>query len=297
MVFLAKPRSRLSVVITALFILAMSGCSNLSSFLFYPHKGHYQTPDALDLAYERIVLNSEGYALENWLVKSQQAARATILYLHGNGENMSTHINSVAWLTNHQFDVFLLDYRGYGKSGGESTLRSALFDINQAHLWLSTQTDKPLVILGQSMGGALGIAYTGIIGDYAQEGRREFSALISESAPASWPQVAREAMRKHWLTWLIQAPASLIESDYDAEAHIANIQRMPVLLMHSKGDSIVDFKHYEQLAAAMTRPNYSPALHETTGGHTQGFADERTRAVFLDFVNNALTRAIEENEE
>jgi len=270
-------------LLLSLIYIFMSGCTSLSSLLFYPKKNYYYTPEKLGLSAERIsITTSDGELLANWLLKSPIEPKGTILFLHGNGENISTHIRSVAWLPQQGYEVFLLDYRGYGKSTGDSTLPSALSDIQDAHRWLSnrlksTQSITPLFIFGQSLGGALAITYTA---NYQQE-FREIEALITESAPASWPQIAREAMRSHWLTWLLQIPASLIPGEYDPEDQIANITNIPMLLMHSQEDAVVGFHHGEQL---FEKANGSAIWLETTGGHIAGLNDKNIRKSFLAFL-------------
>jgi hypothetical protein len=273
-------------------LLASNACTNLTSLLFYPHTGYYQTPKSLELDYQTISIETDtGERLQSWLINpkqkgtsAQRPAKAYILYLHGNGENISTHINSVAWLSLQGYGIFLLDYRGYGLSQGHSTLSTAVEDIGLAHQWLSDNTREPLIILGQSMGGALAITYT----DLSSPTLRPFLALISESAPASWPQIAREVMQRHWITWLLQAPASLMTSQYDAEDHIASLN-LPMLLIHSKEDPIVPYHHLQQLIEAYEYNDKKVALAmPVSGGHTQAFAKPENRDALLDFLDKVL---------
>jgi len=294
---LAHNISSIPIRLLLIFALITSvGCSNLSSFLFFPHQQYYKTPNDLNVEYETVTLESEGFKLVNWLIKPSkgQSPKGTILYLHGNGENISTHINSVAWLTKFGYEVFLLDYRGYGLSEGGSTLRSAFIDIQSAHRWISTRlagSEQSFFVFGQSMGGALAITYAANI-NKTDEDLRTINALISESAPANWPQVAREAMRKHWLTWLVQVPASLIESDYNPEKHISELKQTAILLMHSKNDPVVDYRHFTQLEAIAKQNDLNITSYQTLGLHTQGLAYEKARKTVLNFLaSNSGTNA------
>jgi len=273
----------LLVLLLSFGSIFMSGCTSLSTLLFYPKKHYVYTPEKLGLSAERIsITTSDGETLVSWLLKSPIEPKGTILFLHGNGENISTHIRSVAWLPQYGYEVFLLDYRGYGKSTGVSTLTSALSDIEDAHRWLSgrlksTPNKTPLFIFGQSLGGALAITYTA---SYQQK-LSKIAALISESSPASWPQIAREAMRSNWLTWLLQVPASLMPGDYDPEDHITKITNIPVLLMHSQEDTVVEYHHGQQL---FEKANGNVTWLETKGGHISGFNDKSVRQSFLEFL-------------
>ena len=70
--------------------------------------------------------------LHGWFLPAQIPSRGTILFLHGNAENVSTHIGSVAWLPAEGFNVFLIDYRGYGLSEGVPTLDGLHRDVEAA---------------------------------------------------------------------------------------------------------------------------------------------------------------------
>ena len=60
--------------------------------------------------------------MHGWFLPARGPACATILFLHGNAENISTHIGSVFWLPARGFNVFMPDYRGYGASEGAPSL-------------------------------------------------------------------------------------------------------------------------------------------------------------------------------
>lgn len=278
-------------LLCVLCFLSMSACTNLSTLLFYPDKNYYRTPEALNIPFETITLTTEdGKNLRNWLIKPRAKPKATVLFLHGNGENISTHLGSVAWLTEHKYSVFLLDYRGYGKSTGESTLETAISDTALAHRWLSEERSEEIIILGQSMGGAIAITYLSMLNDALKNDALDYEvrpakALITESAPANWPQIAREAMSKHWLTWLLQGPASLLPYQYNAEDHVHNIPQMPVLMMHSPDDQIVPYHHLAQILA--NAPEDTQSI-QTSGKHIAGMADGEIRNSVLEFIEAAL---------
>ena len=41
--------------------------------------------------------------------------KGTVLFLHGNAQNISAHIAAVHWLPKAGYNLLLLDYRGYGE--------------------------------------------------------------------------------------------------------------------------------------------------------------------------------------
>ena len=88
----------------------------------------------------------------------------------------------------------MIDYRGYGLSEGKPSLPEVYEDIAAAMSWLERAPEvqgKPLVLLGQSLGGAMAIHY--LAGHPEQ--RQRFSALVFDGVPASYRSVGRYAER------------------------------------------------------------------------------------------------------
>jgi len=114
-----------------------------------------------------------------------------VLQLHGNAENISTHFTSVAWMPAQGFNVFAMDYRGYGASEGVATLEGVQLDIDAAMRTLLARGDVDkdrIVIYGQSLGGALA-AYNVPHSPY----RDRIRALILESSFSDYIEIARES--------------------------------------------------------------------------------------------------------
>lgn len=111
-------------VIVFFVLIAVACCfSACTSLYFYPLKTMYSTPAMGGIDYETAIFSSrDGTTLSAWLLKTKQPRKGVIYFLHGNAENISTHIASVYWLPEQGYDVFLLDYRGFGLSEGEPEL-------------------------------------------------------------------------------------------------------------------------------------------------------------------------------
>jgi len=235
----------------ALPVLFLAGCSNL---FFVPMKELRLSPDDLGLDFENVFIDSsDGVRLYAWLLPAEGEARGTLLFLHGNAENISTHIGSVYWLPARGYNVLLLDYRGYGLSTGEPTLEGATADVQAGLRWLLDNprlTPRRIVVLGQSLGGSLAVeavARGGLAGD--------IRGLILDSAFADYRLIAREKLAGFWLTWPLQYPLSwTIRDDYRPLEAVARIGPTPLLIIHGDADRIIPEHHARLLFEAAGEP-------------------------------------------
>ena len=80
---------------------------------------------------------ADGETLHGWWLPAltDEPAKGTIYYLHGNAQNVSAHILNVAWLPEKGYNVFTLDYRGYGQSTGAPDIEGALHDAAKRCMW------------------------------------------------------------------------------------------------------------------------------------------------------------------
>ena len=119
-----------------LLSLLLAGCSKL---FFYPMSPWVQNPENQGLQYEDIVLiHPRGMRIHGWWLPAADdaPARGTVYFLHGNAQNISTHLANVQWLPARGYNVFLLDYRGYGLSEGKPKLPDVFDDVQLGLDWL-----------------------------------------------------------------------------------------------------------------------------------------------------------------
>ncbi|HHH48316.1 MAG TPA: alpha/beta hydrolase [Gammaproteobacteria bacterium] len=264
-------------------ILALSACSNL---FFVPMKTLLRTPDELGLDFENVFIDSsDGVRLYAWFLPAEETARGTILFLHGNAENISTHIGGVYWLPARGYNVLLLDYRGYGLSSGEPSLQGATDDVQAALRWLLARTEgQPVAVLGQSLGGSLGVVAIDRA-DLAPQIR----ALILDSAFSDYRLIAREKLAGFWLTWPLQYPLSWLISDHFAPTRaIARISPTPVLIIHGEDDNIVPPHHARQLYRAAREPKALWLVPDT--GHIGALARPEIRDRLVKYLDRTMGR-------
>ncbi|EPU4867019.1 alpha/beta hydrolase [Shigella sonnei] len=100
----------------------------------------------------------DGTRLQGWFIPSSTGpadnAIATIIHAHGNAGNMSAHWPLVSWLPERNFNVFMFDYRGFGKSKGTPSQAGLLDDTQSAINVVRHRSDvnpQRLVLFGQSI--------------------------------------------------------------------------------------------------------------------------------------------------
>jgi uncharacterized protein len=260
-----------------LLLPLLAGCSSL---YFLPMKPWLQNPANQGLLYEDIVLiHPRGERLHGWWLPAAGRPRGTVYFLHGNAQNVSTHLMSVSWLPAQGFNVFLLDYRGYGLSEGKPRLDRAMSDIQLGLDWLRVSgrlADRPLIVFGQSLGASMTIP---VLAREANHGR--YDCLISEAAFTGYRDIASDVMARSWLLWPMRPLVVPFQPRaHDPINHIAAI-RAPLLVLHSDEDEVIPFAHGERLYDQATEPKTFQRLH---GAHIASVRDPQVRDSLLQFM-------------
>jgi hypothetical protein len=267
-----------------LVVLALlPGCG---SYFFYPQKDHVENPVLKKIAYEEVRFPTpDGLLLHGWLLRPAGTPRGTLLFFHGNAENISTHVNAVAWLAQEGYQVFLFDYRGYGKSEGQPSLsgvqRDGMAALDALLAIPGVEKDR-IAVLGQSLGGAVSV-YTVV---HSPHGKR-VKALVLDGAFSAYRKIAREKIAGFFLTWPLQYPLGLlIEDRYSPVRWIDRVSPIPVVVIHGTDDRVVPITHGEALYRRAKNPK---SLWIVQGrGHGQSFQEEEVRNRLLRFLETAL---------
>jgi hypothetical protein len=260
--------------VAALALLA-AGCTQL---FLHPGKVQALHPDQLGLRYEDVWLAApDGAKLHGWWLPPAAPARGTVLHLHGNAENISTFIKAVDWLPGAGYGVLLVDYRGYGRSGGTATIHAVHEDARLA-LDAALARPGPLFVFGQSLGGSAAIH---AVARHPHSAR--VAAVITEGAYSSYRRIAREKMGQAWFTWALQWPLSFLFSDrYAAEHSAGALAPVPLLVVHGERDEVVALSHARRLFEAAREPR---ELWIVPGsGHVNAFTRAENRERLLAYL-------------
>lgn len=269
------------VILLAAACLMLAACENL---LFYPNPDLTGDPDHIGLSFREMPIETaDGLVLDGWFLPAEPVrdTGCSILFLHGNAGNMSTHLSIVAWLPAVGYSVLIFDYRGYGRSPGRPSLSGLRRDFDAAlGALLSEEGIVPgdVVVFGQSLGGA--VAVTALA---ASPQRHEVKALVIEGAPSDYRGITQEKLAAFWLTWPLQSPlARLMTDDFRPAESIGEISPTPVLILHGQADRVVPPHHGEALFEAAGEPK---TLWRLEGGrHIAALSEEENRRALVRFL-------------
>ncbi|MBF0674715.1 alpha/beta hydrolase [Pseudomonas sp.] len=278
-----------TLIRTLLLGLIMGLLSGCGHFFYLPEPGLRGTPDQLGMPYADVHLRAaDGTRLHGWWLPARlgdnERTKGVIYFLHGNAENISTHLGAMSWITFSGWDLFILDYRGFGLSQGSPDIPSVYQDAEAGLEWAAQQAQTrqlPLVVLGQSLGGAVAATLV------AQSPPDQVSALILDSAFSSYRRIAREKLAEPWLTTLFRYPlAWTIRDDYSPEHYLAQRPSIPVLIMHGCADLVVPCSHGKRIHQLAGEPAWLWLSPEAR--HQEMLSRQHWRAQLLKWLEGQV---------
>jgi len=270
-------------------LLFLSACALLwvaagcTSLFFKPGKQFVNDPATRQHAPEDVYFSSsDNVRLHGWYFKTKGEAVGTILVCHGNVENLSTHVKLDLWLIDAGYNLFIFDYRGYGRSEGEPDVKGIHLDAEAAFETLLTKFPPPgndgVIVFGKSLGGAVAVYMVA-----NSPLKNHVKALVLESTFSSYRMIAREKISGSIVGWPFQYPLSFLVNDrYSPVKYIGKISPIPVLILHGTEDPIVPVEQGRALFEAAREPKQ---YWELPGlGHVKSWTDEATRKRLLAYL-------------
>jgi fermentation-respiration switch protein FrsA (DUF1100 family) len=202
------------------------------------------------LEYEDVsFLTSGGHRLHGWLFPRDDA-KVTVVVHHGNTGNIADLGVLIKLLSSTQANVFVYDYRGYGKSESSPSVAGICEDGLAAHDFIvNSLADTPIVQYGESLGGAVA-CYVSL--------RRSSAGLILQSAFSDIRRIAIESY-PIFRIW----PRALFARPYFDNIAAVAMFRAPLLLVHGKKDIDVQWSHANALFNAANEPKHLEMLPNT----------------------------------
>jgi len=231
-------------IIVVLVLVGLMVAARLfeSSLIYFPTKyptGRWDAK-ASGLSPEDVWLaTSDGVKIHGWFLASD-GADITLLYFHGNGGNITDRIEKLAMLRSLGVDVFILDYRGYGRSEGSPNEKGLYRDADAAYEYLTATRSvraSSIVVYGASLGGVVAV-------DIAS--RKSVGGVILESTFTSARAMALKTLP-------LIPPSLYLRTHFDSIGKISRVNA-PLLMLHGTADTTVPVSLGRQLFAAASEP-------------------------------------------
>lgn len=163
--------------------------------------------------------------------------RSTIVYYHGTGGNISRYVPLIRPLIKAGYQVYMIDFRGYGKSSGKPTHLNIASDaqiIFDSILQMKEVKKTKIIVYGASIGSQVATKI-------AADNQSKLSALVLDGAMSSFTDIAAATAPPAQRDFILK----VVPSPYSAKESIKQIKEIPVLLIYSKEDKVVPFSQGE----------------------------------------------------
>jgi hypothetical protein len=216
--------------------------------LYYPMsypQGDWEAQEAVG-AQDVWLTTQDGVRLNGWWFPKSDSALAT-LFLHGNAGNVTHRIDHAQAVRTAGSSILVIDYRGYGKSGGHPGEHGLYLDADAGFEDLIRRGYPPnrIILHGESLGAAVAAELAS---------RRQCAALILESPFASLSQMAGT---------VLPVVGPLLAHGFDTDSKIRKVH-VPLLLIHGDADEVVPFSQGE---AVFKCANVPKTFWQVSGAH------------------------------
>ena len=201
--------------------------------LFFPQKINKNYQFDFDINFEEINIKSFDGTILNGLLFKADSSKGVIFYLHGNAGSLQTWGNAAKTYTDLNYDVFMLDYRGYGKSEGQNKSEEQVFrDVEVAYQTVKKRYEEnKIIILGYSLG-------TGLATKIASENSPKL--LILQAPYYSLVDL----MKKNYPL----LPTFILKYRFETNQYITNC-KAPIVIFHGNIDYVIYYESSVKLSS------------------------------------------------
>lgn len=260
--------ARLALLLLLLVVAATTLLYTQQRRLIFPAPAQY--PQAAPPGFRLVYTQTDDGLRLAALHRAARPGQRTILFFHGNGDNLLGAIEATRGPAANGSGLLLAEYRGYGGNPGSPGEAGLYRDGDAAMRWLAAQGIAPrdVIVVGNSIG-------SGPATEMAL--RHDVAALILVSGFSSLPDVVGEAMPL--------VPRWLVRDRFDNVGKLARV-RAPVFLMHGDADTLVQPANLARLRRA--RPDATAVL-VAGAGHELAYSAAAQR-VLVGWVNGLADR-------
>ncbi|MEQ8907280.1 alpha/beta hydrolase [Ekhidna sp.] len=222
-------------------------------FIFLPERLDPDYQYSFDQNFEEYNLKMEDGAEINALHFTLPESKGLIVYFHGNAGNLARWGEIVNPFVEMGYEVFITDYRGYGKSTGKRSEKAMLKDADEIYTFAKTlEKEDRIILFGRSLGSAFASYITG---------KNQPQKLILETPFYSLLEVARGLFPIY--------PTPLLLSYRFPNHEYLNDAQIPIFIFHGTDDEVVPYESGIRLA---TEFEENSTFISIQGGHHNDLA-------------------------
>lgn len=224
-------RNRIKRTLFAMFVFYLIGAVVLyfvqDNLLFHPKPLPADYKFSFEQPFEEINISFHNNKVSIVKFKSATQRKGIALFYHGNMDNVEHYKHYPEIFLRNSYEVWMIDYPGFGKSTGKLTEKladdEALLMYDLAAKEISTDN---ITIYGKSIG-------TGVAAFVASE--KNCRQLILETPYYSIPSLAKNYFPIYPINWMIKY-------SFPIHDYIKNI-RSPITIFHGTSDEVIPYKH------------------------------------------------------
>lgn len=261
--------------------LACTGLSGCSSLFYFPTQDKYYDPAQMNLTYEDFWLQTQsGSQIHGWKIPGQKPSRGSVVFFHGNAENLTSHFTVLAWLPPQGYDLFIFDYPQYGLSKGDlspsTTVEAGVAVLEWVHEKYKPQN---LIVYGHSLGGTVALKSVEEV-----KASIPIAKVVIQSSFGSYRGMSQGVLKRQWWTWPV-VPITYLFISRSHDPKVEKLSPIPLLFIHGTGDRVVESYHSEELFAQAGEPKELWLIPQ--GNHMNLYGDSQNplRERLLDFLS------------
>ncbi len=260
------------LLLYAVFLVA---CED--KIIYHPHKypQGIWNPSSFNVKVEDVFFQAkDGTKLHGWYIPSANA-QATLLWFHGNAGNLTYRLENIQQLQPLALNIFIFDYRGYGKSEGKPSEAGIYQDSQAAYDYLIREKNvvplENLFLFGRSLGGICAVEVAS---------SNPAAGLILESVFTSARDMAGQVFPLLPIGWAIRSKFSAVEK--------VPYLKLPKLFLHGTKDEIVPYKLGRKLYSAAAEPKEFYDIEGAGHNDTYGVGGREYFSAWNRFITDTL---------
>jgi alpha-beta hydrolase superfamily lysophospholipase len=176
------------------------------------------------------ITNEKNLALVQFTVPDS-VCRGIVLYFHGNMDNIEHYAAYAPYFTKHNYEVWMMDYPGYGKSTGDRTEAIMYEDALTVYKMARSRFSKDsIIIYGRSLGSGIASQLAAV---------RDAKRLILETPYYDFPSLVKRYLPVYPVYWLVHYK-------FPNHEYLPKVT-VPVTIFHGTEDEVISYKNAKKL--------------------------------------------------